>query len=353
MSKFANERVRDLTPYTPGEQPKDAQYIKLNTNESPFPPSERAMRAIDRRQLEDLRLYSDPEATELTQAIARALDVPPQCVLATNGSDETLAFCFMAFCDARGVRFADITYGFYPVYAQLFGIPATLCPVDESLRIDPQAYCNVGQTVLIANPNAQTGIALTRDQLRRVIETNPDQVVVVDEAYVDFGAQSCVPLVAEYPNLVVVQTLSKSRSLAGGRIGFAIAQPHLIEDLKTVKYSFNPYNLDRLNIVLAAQAMADRETFRTRCEQIASVRETFKRALDGLGMQYTPSQANFVLAKHPKIDGATLQRKLKEQGILVRHFTDPKIADYVRITIGTQEQMQSLTQAIARITEAI
>ncbi len=351
MSRFLSPLAAKLEPYTPGEQPQDKRYVKLNTNESPFPPAPGVISAISANQVEDLRLYSDPTTKQACEQIAKYYGLQPNQVLLGNGSDEILSFCFQAFCSASGVRFADITYGFYKVWAALYNIPATKIPLDEDFKIRVSDYENCGQTVIIANPNAPTGLALSLAEVEQVVASNANNVVIIDEAYVDFGAQSAVELLRKYDNLVVVQTFSKSRSLAGGRLGFALASAALIDDLNRIKFSFNPYNVNRLSILAAAAAMEDVDYFKKCTGEIQANRAYTTKALQALGFSVTDSKTNFIFAKSGKISGETYYKALKEKGVLVRHFKDARIADYVRITIGSQEQMDFLLQCTKEILE--
>ncbi len=351
MSRFFSSKFDTLKPYTPGEQPKVMRYVKLNTNESPFPPTERAVKAAAEAAAR-LQLYSDPECRALCEALAKMLGVDRDEVLPTNGSDEILNFAFMAFCDDETpAAFADITYGFYPVFAELNRIPYTVIPLKEDFTIDIRDYFNLGKTIVIANPNAPTGIALKRDEIEEIIKHNPDNVVVVDEAYVDFGAESCVPLIRKYDNLLVTQTFSKSRSMAGARLGFGVGCRDLIRDLNTVKYSTNPYNVNSMTMAAGMGMLADEETVRENCKTIADNREYTKEELSKLGFVMTDSKTNFLFAKHPSLDGGALYRTLKERGILVRHFDAPRISDYNRITVGTKEQMTLLIDTVKQILE--
>lgn len=351
MSKFFSSKYRRLTPYTPGEQPQDMQYIKLNTNESPFQPSEKA-RAAAAAAAGALNLYPDPECRTLTEKIAETAGVKPSEALVTNGSDEILNFAFMAFCDdSCGAAFPNITYGFYSVFAQLYNLDYKEIPLKNDFSVDISDYFRLGRTVFIANPNAPTGIALRRAEIEEIIRNNPDNVVVVDEAYVDFGAESCVPLIHKYPNLLVTQTFSKSRSMAGARLGFGIACEELIRDLNTVKYSTNPYNINRMTMAAGIGTLEDVGYAKQNCREIIKTREYTIAALKELGFLCTDSAANFVFAKHPKIGGAEIYKSLRENGILVRWFDRPEISDYNRITIGTAEQMKTLAKTLKKITE--
>lgn len=354
MSRFLSPRFAQLAPYIPGEQPRDQAYIKLNTNESPFPPAPGVLEALSTAEVAQLNLYSDPTARALEDAIAAFYNLTPEQVIAGNGSDEILAFCFQAFCDAQtGVAFADITYGFYKVFAQLYGLDAKIMPLRDDLTLHPADYFRAGRTIFLANPNAPTGICLPLAQVEAIVAENPDNIVVVDEAYIDFGGESAVALIDRYDNLVVVMTFSKSRNLAGARIGFAMAQPALIADLRAMKYSFNPYNVNRLSILAGAAAMADRDYF-TRCTQeIIRTREWTAQALAARRFTLTDSKTNFVFAKPPALSGQAYYEQLKARGILVRHFSAPRTVPYVRITIGSPAQMQALLDATDAILEEI
>lgn len=353
MSKYISKKYKGLTPYTPGEQPKERKYIKLNTNESPYPPSVRATEAAARAAL-GLELYSDPEAKLLNEKIAEICDVEPECVLATNGSDEILNFAFMAFCDGeRGAIFPDVTYGFYPVFAELNGVPYETVALREDFSIDVDAFCGVGKTVFIANPNAPTGIALGLDEIERIVASNQESVVVIDEAYVDFGGESAIPLTKKYKNLLVTQTFSKSRSMAGARLGFGVAYPELIADLNMIKYSTNPYNVNSMTMAAGLGALSDEEYTHSNCRKIIESREFAAAELKALGFEMTSSMANFLFVRHPKIDGGELYLRLREKGILVRHFGAERIAQYNRITVGSREQMEALVCAIREILNSL
>ncbi len=351
MSRFFSKKYSSLTAYTPGEQPRDMRYIKLNTNESPFPPSERTVQAV-LSEANRLMLYSDPECTELTGACAELYGVSRDMVLMTNGSDEILNFAFMAFCDSEHpVVFPDISYGFYPVFARLNAVPFKTIPLTEDFRINVSDYVGIGKNIVIANPNAPTGIALSLSEIERIVSSNPDNIVVIDEAYVDFGAESAVPLVHKYDNLIVTMTFSKSRSMAGARLGFGIANKELIRDMNTIKYSTNPYNVNRMTMSAGVGALLDNEYYMKNCEIIKQNREYTKEGLTALGFEVLPSSANFLFARSPEIDGEELYIKLKERGILVRHFTNERIREFNRITIGTMEDMQQfllVTEEILR-----
>ncbi len=349
MSIFLSERHKTLSPYTPGEQPRDMKYIKLNTNESPFPPSEKAV-ANASEAAKKLQLYSDPESKLLTEMMAKTLGVEYENVLMTNGSDEILNFAFMAFCDENNVAaFADITYGFYPVFAKINSVPYTVLPLDEDFKIKVSDYIGINKTVFIANPNAPTGIALTLDEIEEIVKSNPNNVVVIDEAYVDFGGDSAVSLTKKYKNLLVTQTFSKSRSMAGARLGMGIASAELILDLKMMKYSTNPYNVNSMTAAAGIGVLSDPEYTEKNCKTVMENREYTREKLIELGFTVLPSKTNFLFAKTDKVSGEELYLKLKSKGILVRHFTSERIKDFNRITIGTKEQMDALISAVKEI----
>jgi len=357
MSKFWSNLVHSLTPYVPGEQPKLANLVKLNTNENPYGPSPKVLNVLREEVGDGLRLYPDPNAQSLKQAIASFHGIAAEQVFVGNGSDEVLAHVFLALLKhKRPILFPDVTYSFYPVYCGLYGIAYVTVPLSESYEIEVDDYLKVsgGQCggIIFPNPNAPTGCLLALAEIERLLEANPESVVVIDEAYVDFGGQaipSSIPLIARYPNLLVVQTLSKSRALAGLRVGYAIGQSDLIEALERVKNSFNSYPLGRLAIAGGAAAMADRAHFdRTRLAIIAS-RETLTLSLKELGFEVLPSKANFIFARHPGKDGEELALALRQRGIIVRHFKLPRIAQFLRITVGTDDQCLALVAALAEI----
>ena len=351
MSRFFSQKYASLVPYTPGEQPRDQQYVKLNTNESPFPPSPRAV-AMAREAAERLELYPDPDCTELAAAAAAYYGVTTEQVLFTNGSDDGLNFAFMAFCDeAHPAVFPEISYGFYPVFAELNHIPYERIPLQADFTVRVQDYVNVGKTVFLANPNAPTGIALCRDEIETIVRSNPDNVVVIDEAYVDFGAESAVPLIAKYDNLLVIQTFSKSRSMAGARLGFVLGDRELIRDLNTVRYSTNPYNINRMTMAAGIGALADDDYFRRNCRTIAETRAYTTEALRALGFTVLDSKANFIFAETDRMEGGELYRRLKQNGVLVRHFDTPILRNFNRITIGSREQMDILLAKLRLILE--
>lgn len=350
MSTFFSSYLESLSPYTPGEQPQDKKYVKLNTNESPYPPSPGVAAVLNSQEAADLRLYSDPECKELKKALAGYYGVEPENVYVGNGSDEALNFAFLAYAtDGRGVAFADITYGFYPVFADLYHIPVQIVPLKADFSLDPKDYYGLNKTIVIANPNAPTGLALSRAEMEGIVKANPDSVVVVDEAYVDFGGESCVALTKQYPNLLVVQTYSKSRSMAGARLGYAIGNAELIRDLETVKFSTNPYNVNRLTLKAGAAAIAQQDYYTENCKKIMETRAYTKEKLEKLGFTVLDSKSNFLFAKKPGVDGGAIYRGLKDRGVLVRHFDKDPIRDYNRITIGTREQMDILLSKLEEL----
>ena len=351
MSRFFSDKYKDLEPYTPGEQPREQKYIKLNTNENPYPPLPEVAEAV-RKASDKLYLYSDTECVELRKTLAERLNVSPDELLMTNGSDEILNFAFMAFCDKHTpAYFADITYGFYPVFADINQVPYEEIPLKEDLTIDISDYFQKAGTIFIANPNAPTAIALRRSEIEEILKQNLYNVVVVDEAYVDFGAESCVPLIKEYDNLLVTQTFSKSRSMAGARLGMGIGNPELIRDLNAIKYSLNPYNVNSLTSAAGVASLKLDEYNKKNCEIIMETRSRTERALRELGFEMTTSQTNFLFARHPAISGEDLYLELKKKGILIRHFNKERIKDYNRITIGTPEQMETLVATIKQVLE--
>ena len=347
MSRFFSKNFAALTPYTPGEQPQDKQYVKLNTNESPFPPSATAQKMAAEAAAR-LELYPDPTCREIREKLAAVYGVAADQVVVTNGSDEVLSFAFMAFCD-NGAIFPDITYGFYRVFADLYRVPCEEIPLKADFTVDIADYKGRKETVFIANPNAPTGIPLSVAQIEEIVTSNPDRVVVVDEAYVDFGGESCAPLTAKYDNLLVTGTFSKSRSMAGARLGFGIACPALIADLETLRYSTNPYNINRMTMAAGLGQLADEDETRRNCQTVMDNRAYTVAKLEKLGFSVLPSAANFVFAKNPAIDGKKLYLRLKEAGILVRYFDKERLREYNRITIGSREQMDALLTAIKHI----
>ena len=349
MSRFWTDKIASLDPYVPGEQPQDKQYIKLNTNESPYSPSEKSLQAMMDQVSERLRLYPDPNCQSLKNALATSYGLAPEQVFVGNGSDEVLALAFMGyFAAGKPLAFADITYSFYKVYAGLYGIEPKLIPLTDSFDIDVADYQDLDVSgVVITNPNAPTGKALPLADIERVLQANPDVVVLVDEAYVDFGAQSATQLVNQYPNLLVVQTLSKSRALAGIRVGYAFGHKDLIEGLERLKNSFNSYPIDRIALAGATAAVEDTEYLAEICEKTIATRETTVTALQALGFEVIPSATNFVFVSHADKAAKDIYLALKDQGILVRYFGEkPRIGNHLRITIGTDEEMSALIAAL-------
>jgi len=350
MNPFWSQIARDLSPYTPGEQPRIANLVKLNTNESPFGPSPRAEDAMRAAASDALRLYPDPEAVELRQALADHHGVKREQVFVGNGSDEVLAHAFAGLLKHdRPLLCPDITYSFYPVWAQLFGITLETVPLDEGMGLRIEDYRREAGAIVIANPNAPTGIALPRATIARLLDEHADIPVLVDEAYVDFGGESAVPLIADHPNLLVVQTMSKSRALAGLRVGYALGDAGLIEALRRVKDSFNSYPLGRIAQAGATASVRDDAWFRESCARVVATRETMTHELASLGFSVLPSSANFVFARHPALSGVAFAAALRERAILVRHFDKPRSAPYMRITVGTPDDVRKLIAAASDI----
>ena len=350
MSRFFSSKYSALEPYVPGEQPSGmSEYVKLNTNESPFPPSATA-KEYALRSTRALNLYSDPDSVELTKAIAETYGVERNMVLATNGSDEILNFAFMAFTDiSNPALFADITYGFYPVFADLNGSRTEIVPLRDDFTLSVDDYIGRKGTVFIANPNAPTGISLPLSEIERLVASDPSRVVVIDEAYVDFGGESAVGLTKKYDNILVCQTFSKSRSFAGGRLGYGIGSEALISDLNTVKYSTNPYNINSMTSAMGIGILKDREYTATNCRTIMENRDYTVKALKAMGFRVLPSSANFIFVSSDKIDGGEYYRKLKEKKILVRHFDKPRISSWCRVSIGRRDQMEAFLKATEEI----
>lgn len=349
MKKLANDRIASLDAYVPGEQPRDMKYIKLNTNESPFPPSPLVTEKLKGEE-NFLNLYPDPTCAPLASAASALLGVEPQNLIFTNGSDEIINFAFLAFCDkSHGLVFPDITYGLYSVLCEMYGIPYEQIPVGEDFSINPSDYCGIEKNIIIANPNAPTGLFLPNADVEKIVKSNPDNVVIIDEAYIAFGGESCIGLIKKYDNLLITRTFSKSHSLAGARLGMGIGSPELIKYLEKVKYSFNAYSINRMTLLAGAAALEDNGYYTANCQKICSTREKIKAELEALDFSVTDSKTNFLFAKSAKISGVDLYMKLKRRGILVRHFDSPKIADYNRITIGTDQQMEAFLLAVREI----
>ena len=349
MSRFFSRKYAELDPYVPGEQPNDQKYVKLNTNESPYPPAGNVFEAV-LNKTRPLNLYSDPDNSLLSNKLASTLNVDPDNIIVTNGSDEVLNFAFSAFCDNdHPAVFPDITYGFYKVFSAYNRVPFYEIPLLDDLTIDIEAFLSVRGSLFIANPNAPTGIALSHDEIERIVCSDLSRVVVIDEAYVDFGANSVVDLVKKYDNLLVTQTFSKSRSLAGARLGYGIGDNALISDLHTIRNSTNPYNVNSLTASAGIAQLDNEELTKARCLSIIENREYLSINLKALGFDLTDSKSNFVFARHLSVDGYTLYSELKNRGVLVRHFSHPRIADYNRITVGTKEQIDILLTQIKEI----
>lgn len=349
MSRFFSEKYRTLKAYTPGEQPQERKYIKLNTNENPFPPGEWVAEAV-REETANLRLYSDPESGKLRNVLSERLGLKPENLIMTNGSDEGLNYAFMAFCDGNHPAvFPDITYGFYPVFARINGVPFREIPLRADWIVSPEDYADAGGPVFLANPNAPTGIFLPLEGIEMILQENPNNVVIVDEAYVDFGGESALKLLGKYENLLVIQTFSKSRSLAGLRLGFAAGSEALIRDLKAMQYSTNPYNVDRL-AQTAGIACLERDEYNLRnAEEIGKTRAWVKTEMEKLGFQITDSRANFLFVHHPAFPGSTLRDRLRERGILIRWFDQERIRDWNRISIGTRADMKTLLAELSAL----
>ncbi|SHL18584.1 histidinol-phosphate transaminase [Halomonas caseinilytica] len=346
MSKFWSPKVRELTPYVPGEQPRE-RLIKLNTNENPYPPAPGVEAALREFPVDHLRRYPDPESRALREAIAREVGVEPEQVFVGNGSDEVLALAFQAFfCHDRPLEMPDITYSFYPVYCRLYGVMRHALPLDEQWRVDLEAFAKESGGVVFANPNAPTGHGHERQAIATLLSRVTDSVVLIDEAYADFGGESAIPLVSDHPNLLVTGTFSKSRSLAGLRLGYAVGSRELIEGLERVKDSFNSYPIDSLASAVGIAALADHDHFEACREAVITTRERTRGRLEELGFRVLPSRTNFLLVHHPDIDAAQLFVGLRERGILVRHFNTDALRDYLRISIGTEDEMDSLVEAL-------
>ena len=351
MSRFLSSLQKTLKPYVPGEQPQDRRYVKLNTNENPFPPGETALRAAAER-VRSFELYSDPEAVDLRKALAERYGVSPGCVVVGNGSDEMLNLAFLAFVGPeRPARFPDITYGFYRVFAVVNHLPYREIHLEDDLTLRLDRYGNEPSVIFLANPNAPTGIALPAGDIGRFARNHPDCLVVVDEAYVDFGAESCVPLTQQLDNLLVIQTFSKSRSMAGARLGFSIANPQLTADLQAIRYSINPYNVNSYTQALGIAVLEDEERTQRNCRILIENRAYLTEGLKALGFRLTDSRTNFVFARTPRMNGGLVYQALKDRGILIRHFNQSRIEHYNRITVGTREQIDILLGAVRDIME--
>ena len=349
MSRFLNRKYENLIAYTPGEQPQDMKYIKLNTNESPYPPAPQVIKAITATEIADLRLYPDPQCKLLKEKISGLYGISPRNVYVANGSDDILNFAFLAFTEQGTVRFPEISYGFYQVFADLYQLISEKVSLQPDFTINAEDFCHGEGMVVIANPNAPTGLALEPEAIEKILIANRQNVVLIDEAYIDFGGTSCLPLIKKYDNLLVVQTFSKSRSMAGARLGFAVADEKLIEDLERIRYSTNPYNINRLTMAAAAAAIDADPYYKEKAEEIKQTRQYTADSLERLGFTVLPSLANFLFIKSRQIDGESLYRLLKRRGILIRHFSSEKIRDFNRVTIGTREEMDILLNKISEI----
>ena len=356
MSKFWNDKIKEIEPYTPGEQPKDKKYIKLNTNENPYPPSAKVIEKIKSMNLEDLKLYPDPDVAELRKVIAEYFSnkindkITHKQVFIGNGSDEVLAFIFMTFFNAEDkVYYPDITYSFYPVYADLFNVKEIKIPLNDNFEIEIQKYFGLDGHIIITNPNAPTSIALKLDEIEEIVKNNSNQLIIVDEAYVDFGAESAVKLINKYDNVLVVQTFSKSRSMAGTRLGYALGCESIIEGLNRLKFSFNSYTIDRISIEAGIESFKDNEYFEKTNAKIIQTREKTSEKLKKLGFKVLNSSANFIFISHKDIYAGDLYKELKENGVLVRYFSKDRIDNYLRVTIGTDEEMEIFIEKLEKL----
>ena len=356
MSKFWNDKIKEIEPYVPGEQPKDKKYIKLNTNENPYPPSEKVIEKIKSMNLEDLKLYPDPDVSELRKVIAeyfsKKIDerITKEQIFVGNGSDEVLALIFMTFFNKGDkVYYPDITYSFYPVYADLFDLKEIKVPLNENFEIEIEKYFGLDGHIVITNPNAPTSIALKLDEIEKIIKNNPNQLIIVDEAYVDFGAESAVKLINKYDNVLVVQTFSKSRSMAGIRLGYALGCESIIEGLNRLKFSFNSYTIDRISIEAGIESFKDDDYFVKTNTKIIETREKTVKKLKELGFKVLNSSANFIFISHNKVFAGDLYKNLKDNGVLVRYFAKDRIDNYLRVTIGTDEDMEIFIEKLNKL----
>lgn len=350
MSRFFSGLYAELEPYVPGEQPRERKYIKLNTNESPFPPSPAVLQALSEETVNRLNLYPDPEVSVLRESIAKHYSLKKENVFTANGSDDVIAFSIMAFC-GRGGKLAcpDVTYGFYPVYARLFGVDLREIPLKEDFSVDPADYFGLDSHIIIANPNAPTGMVLTTEQIESILRANPDRLVMIDEAYMDFCGEGCDGLIGQYDNLLVIRTYSKSRSLAGLRVGYALGSAALIADLETIRFSFNPYNINSLTMAAATAAMEDNEYYDGCIAEIVAGREKTAEVLRALGFTVLDSRANFLFVSHPDYAAKELYSGLKERGILVRYFEKQRINNFLRITVGSEADMDAVVTQLREI----
>ena len=353
MSKYIDNKFSRLKEYVPGEQPKGRCVLKLNTNESPFPPSPGVQKILTEEEMDNLRLYSDPESRELKEAIGEAYGVETKNIFVSNGSDEILNFAFMLYGNINGALFPEISYGFYKVFCDLYGIEKTMVPLNEDFTIAKEKFMSTGKFTVIANPNAPTGIEMDKKDIEDIIASNKDSVVLIDEAYIDFGGTSCYDLINKYDNLIVCRTFSKSFNLAGARLGYCFANEELIKDLEKIKYSTNPYNINRMSQKVGAEAIRQKYYYDECCKDIIANREDISERLRGIGFEVIPSKTNFIFAKHEKVSGEYLYKRLYDIGIYIRHFDDEKIKDYNRITISTFDDMQILFTVIAQIVKGV
>ncbi len=345
MTRFLSEQFRYLEPYVPGEQPQDKAYVKLNTNESPFGPDPGVLKAVQ-REAERLQLYPDPTGKALKEALAKYYGVAAGNVFLVNGSDEALNYAIMAYCDEiLPIAYPDVSYGFYKVFADLYNLPQTVVPLKEDFTIDVDAFCSAKGMAVFANPNAPTGIDLPVSEIERILQSDPDRIVLVDEAYVDFGAESCISLVGKYDNLIVVQTYSKARSMAGARLGFLIADASIVQELEMLRYCTNPYNINRMTMAAGIAALENDAYYKNNCRTIMENRETVREKLEEMGCEVLPSSANFLFAKPPIGTGEEWYLALKEKGVLIRWLKGIRTSSYVRITIGSMEQMKAFLSA--------
>ena len=348
MSRFLRTEYQTLKAYVPGEQPRDMAYIKLNTNESPYPPAPEVLAAVNQEEIALLRLYSDPTCLVLRQKLAALHGLNADQIFLSNGSDEALSFLFMAYSE-KGAAFADITYGFYPIYARLYGAQAKVIPLEADFTLDPEKYFGLDGLIVIANPNAPTGLCISLAEMESILQANPDTVVAIDEAYVDFGGESALALLSKYENLLVVRTFSKSRCFAGGRLGYIMGAPALIADLEKLRCSTNPFNIDRLALVLGEATVDADAYYQEKCREIIATRDATAQALEELGLQVIPSKTNFLFVHAGSIGGEKMYLELKKRGILVRHFAGERTNPFVRVTIGTPEQMDAFLGAVDEI----
>ena len=345
MTRFLSEQFRYLEPYVPGEQPQDKAYVKLNTNESPFGPDPGVLEAVQ-QEAERLQLYPDPTGKALKEALAKYYNVAAESVFLVNGSDEALNYAIMAYCDEiRPIAYPDVSYGFYRVFADLYNLPQTVIPLKEDFTIDVDAFCAAKGMAVFANPNAPTGIDLPVSEIERILQSDPDRIVLVDEAYVDFGAESCIGLIGKYDNLIVVQTYSKARSMAGARLGFLIADASIVQELEMLRYCTNPYNINRMTMAAGIAALENDAYYKNNCRTIMENRETVREKLEEMGCEVLPSSANFLFAKPPIGTGEEWYLALKEKGVLIRWLKGIRTSPYVRITIGSMEQMKAFLSA--------